>query len=603
MRWMSRLASAIVTFTVVAGPPLAVGWWAAHTGWSIPRTADLRAWWEQPLTPGTVVAAFALIVATGWFALTVTLVRHTMRRLRRTWLRLRHVPMPSPAQMTATSMAGVAALTLPTPDTGPVPVPSGASADHTPPASSLGGGSTEASDSASRAAGIPLPGGGWIPFRTALAVTAITAAIWVHRRQSYLPQAPRPGTHLTDSDLQQLPATGNLVTAAVDHYRGRDSHDALNSILPPGLITLAGDGAVAAVRGLVVTTALQHVLAAESPRQLGISRDDLHLALPEANADTLEVLGISITDPPGIGETAVQGSAKAAPHPANGPSATVIRLGLLGEGTPWKVDSDGTTSTPTGRTRMCVLDQGAAMDLLTLTQRCPSGTVDTTAAAPPRAVTARVRTRDSRPGHLAVIGDCRIMVHDASVHLRRTAAQQLLAYLALHPDGVTTPELIRGIWPGLPSNAITNRLYTTVTEVRRQLRPLLGSDPVIRRDDRYHLNTAAIASDLTTLRQAMNAARRAKTAAERHHAARDIGAAYPGELAAGHTWPWLLPHREALHRDVIDTILTLVTNLEQSEAENLLAAAAEPGTGHAGLDRQVVEAVLAVTDLGHSGRA
>jgi DNA-binding SARP family transcriptional activator len=136
--------------------------------------------------------------------------------------------------------------------------------------------------------------------------------------------------------------------------------------------------------------------------------------------------------------------------------------------------------------------------------------------------------------------------------VRRSAGLQILAFLALHPDGATTTELTRAVWPGLPPHTITNRLHTTLSDLRKQLHPLLGDDPISRHDDRYHLNHAAIDTDLAAVRAATSAVTHAATAGQRRAACQTLVDAYRGDLAAGHPWPWLQPLREALRRDVLD---------------------------------------------------
>jgi DNA-binding SARP family transcriptional activator len=65
------------------------------------------------------------------------------------------------------------------------------------------------------------------------------------------------------------------------------------------------------------------------------------------------------------------------------------------------------------------------------------------------------------------------------------------------------------VWPGLPPGTITGRLHTTLSDLRKQLHPLLGGDPITRHGDRYHLNHAVIDSDLAAIHAAAPALRRA----------------------------------------------------------------------------------------------
>jgi hypothetical protein len=58
-----------------------------------------------------------------------------------------------------------------------------------------------------------------------------------------------------------------------------------------------------------------------------------------------------------------------------------------------------------------------------------------------------------------LLGGCELTIRDQSVALRRSAGLQIMAFLALHPDGATTSDLIRAVWPGLQPSTITNRLH------------------------------------------------------------------------------------------------------------------------------------------------
>jgi DNA-binding SARP family transcriptional activator len=173
---------------------------------------------------------------------------------------------------------------------------------------------------------------------------------------------------------------------------------------------------------------------------------------------------------------------------------------------------------------------------------------------------------------LTLLGTWRLEVRGTAVRLRRTAGLQVLAYLAVHPDGATTADLLRALWPGNAPGAITKRLHTTLTDLRDQLNGLVGA-PVIRRHDRYLLNTEAIDTDLSRLRRAMTAAASAVTSGQRQSALEAITSDYRGDLAAGYAWPWLQPVREQLRRDVIDAYLLMAESTDTAHAAELLHAA------------------------------
>jgi DNA-binding SARP family transcriptional activator len=609
---MNRLATTMIAVAIVAGPPLlAVGWVRYHR-WRWPTHADADAWMQQPLSAGTILAGLAGTAALGWLLLVVYLTHHAAATIIAWWRRLRRMPLPTPAQMTAGSMAGVAALALPTlvvTPTGPAPSVTGAAQPADRGIAALPDpASTGVQEQAQLAAGIDLPGGGWIPYRTAVAVTAVATLTWLHRRRYY---QPKPGTdrQQRDADLRPLPATAQAVTAAVSAGGPQPGAPGTNSAvlaeIPAGVLTLHGPGATAAARGLLVTALLHAALNTTMPARVTLRRQDLHQLLPHTDPDEPGPPGLHLddsphtyhriaaaaecsTDPRNMIFILARRAPQAPEHPdppdvphPDAVTAVVVAEGPTG-GVNWRVESDGTTSghSTSGR-RLCVLDQQAATDLTRLLPRQTRVTDDQSAARPPATMTPPTlpaQTSGVAPAHLTLLGDCQLHAKGQPVHLRRSAALQILTYLAIHPEGATATELIRAVWPGLTPATITNRLHTTLTDLRKQLLPLTGRDPITRRGARYHLDTGTIDTDLQTLRHASTTAAQALTDIQRNTAYHAVIISYHGELAAGQTWHWLGPAREAARRDVIDAYLHLAAVAPERQAARLLhdAIAVDP---------------------------
>ncbi|MCY1144003.1 hypothetical protein OWR29_38920 [Actinoplanes sp. Pm04-4] len=596
MRWTRRLAHALIVLAVVAGPPVAVGWWLAHH--NLNGLAQLRTWREQPLTPATVVAAVLAVAAMGWLTFALVVLRQTGRRLRARWTRLRQMSIPGPAQVTATSMAGLAAFTVPAPDTGAAGIPPVADSGRLPPAAGAGQPHDSGDTQPASSAGIALPGGGWIPERTAVVVAAVAAAVWWQRRRAYRPGPPRSSSHLDDPDLQPLPQTADTVIAALnDPPAAVTPPQGMPQLLDdfPDRLRLSGPGAYAAARGVLVSAALHATSGRRPPRRIAISRDDLRLLLPDHDPASLAAYGIDVTDAPPDGAGRKNGSER----PEQARTVLVIVGGeAAGEG--WTVATDGHVVADGVNARMCVLEQHAARELLTLIDQVRPGDFAAALSAPP--IMAPAATAGPSPGHLALLGSCQLSVNGQPVALRRTAGRQVLAYLAVHTVGATSAELTRAIWPGLPSESITGRLYTTLSELKRQLHPLLGGDPVDRRDDRYLLNTRVIGSDLAAVRDAIAMAARATTVDECRAAAAAVSAAYRGELAAGHVWPWIHPLREALRREVIDAFLALGARGDSADSNAFLAAALNIDPHNLELRRRLERSQRVAPAPGHERR-
>lgn len=558
MRWMNRLTTALIVLAVVVGPPLLAGLWLLHHPWQPPTLAELQAWTDEPLTAGTVIAGCVTIAGLAWLLLLISLIRRVLAELRRRLRRLRHLPVPTPAQMTASSVAGLAAFTLPAaPADSPQPLPA---IPGTPQPSDHADSGHHSDRSVRRQpAGVPLPGGGWIPYHTAAAITALAAAAWLQRRRSYQPNRHQPHDHHDDPDLQPLPDAVDTVIAAVtdDEITGHDrtSPPLLSPPLPAGVLLLTGPGAAAAARGLLVTAAY-NATSTVSMRPL-----DLHTLLPAGHP-----VGPRLAQP--------DANTNERSHPL---TSTVIALGDEPTATHrWHVTADGIT-TGTGLTephRLCTLDAQTATDLLTLTHRQPASAPR--ADPPPPAMPGRLPTSApelATAGYLTLLGGCHLTAASGPVRLRRTAGLQVLAYLAVHPQGATRNELTHAIWPHLPPATISQRLHTTLTDLRRQLRPLLDDDPTARQDDYYRLNARAIATDLQPWRAAVQAMTHAIGTTTRLHACRDVVHQYRGELAAGHTWPWLTAAREQARRTAIDACSALAEHTDPNEALNWLQRA------------------------------
>jgi hypothetical protein len=121
-------------------------------------------------------------------------------------------------------------------------------------------------------------------------------------------------------------------------------------------------------------------------------------------------------------------------------------------GPTWQVALDGTAS-GTGLDlprRLCVLNQQAATDLIRLIGHTHRDTAEDTApvlslemerqfAEPADGAEPR-RASDRPVARLRLLGSgCQLIVHNQPVPVRRSAGLQILAFLALHPDGALQP--------------------------------------------------------------------------------------------------------------------------------------------------------------------
>ncbi|RLK24735.1 DNA-binding SARP family transcriptional activator [Micromonospora sp. M71_S20] len=587
MRWPRRLAGAALVAAMLAIPPWLLATLTEPPLTSWPTSAQLRHWIADPLTSRTLTAGLTALAWLLWLGLAYTVAVTAAHRIRAGARWLRRLPLPTPWQAAATSVAGAAALTTAhTPTTNP-PAP--------PAPAPVGGVQPHTADGAwnHTNAGVAVPGG-WLPDNTAQQIATAAALVWLRRRRAY-----QPG-YTTDevSQLAPLPATVTAVQAAVaDRQQPATTSSAAVPGLPGTGVAFTGDGAADAARGVLVTRLLTALRDPPPTTRVVITRAALTTLVPDITAVADSIPGLRVVD---TGEEAVTLLSALSPPPAGldgdttmtplvlvtNPASTatasqltalaghahLVTLGAEPLGRTWHVDRHGHTrddQTGQAEPRLCVLDQTAATHLLTvLAHPTPPLQDDTTEPTTPRSVDGghlRIPRQPSRhTSHttpqspvpapslvqLRVLGQPALLVDGQPVTIRRSAALQVLVFLAVHPDGATTTQLVHAIWPGLPAHTVTRRLYTTLSDLRATIRAATTVAIIEHTDDRYRLDPDQIDVDLWRLH---TAAHHAATTLTNHCAAwRAAIDAYTGDLADNHTWPWADPPREATRRLVID---------------------------------------------------
>lgn len=648
MRWPRQLMSLLIVLGLLAGPPLVLLSLLGPpiSGW--PTGEQLRAWVQQPLTERTLTAALTITAWLGWLVLAYTITVRALTRIHATARWLARLPLPTPLQATASGMAGAAvlgvganAVTIPAP---PLPVPVG-TLDS--PGDS---GAAQHEGRAQRDDGIAVHGG-WLPREVAEQVNAAAALVWLRRRRAYQPHPPaRLGRE--DPDLAPLPATAAAVQAAL-----ADAPAPLAEIAPAAGINtfvgvagsgvgITGPGALAVGRGLLVTvllaahrqpTACLVITRAALTRLLGPHTEPLVERLPQlAVVDTVDEaarLVVSAAPPSRArgesktreGWTAANAQAPVAliveddcdrrdvtplAEAAARSRGSIVVLGRWPAGPTWQADPSGHLHDPRRPDwpgpRSCVLDQVATADLLTVIAHTHAPP-DAAGAhrTPHQPVTTRRVPRQATPHHplphaadgrrleLRVLGEPTLLIDGQPLTVRRSAAVQVLVYLAAHRDGADTRRLIDALWPGVPRRSLTGRLYTTLSELRGAVRDACGLNVVDHTDDRYRLNPAQVQVDLWRLHEAIQHASTAVT--NTTVAWQAVIDAYPDELAAGRTWPWLDPIRETIRRHVIDAHVALADTADDARrALTLLQAAIRIDPYNADLHRRAVNVLTAL---------
>ncbi|MGW5557609.1 AfsR/SARP family transcriptional regulator [Micromonospora sp. NPDC003944] len=595
VRWPRQLMSLLVVLALLAGPPMVLLLLIGPPVRRWPSSEQVQAWVQQPLTEQTLTAALTIGAWLLWLLLAYTVAVRVLTRLRTTVGWLRRLPLPTPLQATASGMAGAAvfgvatnAVTVAPPQPSP-PLAAGMSEDSDRVSPIRG--DTAASDD-----GIHLAGG-WLPDEVAGQVAASASLVWLRRRRDYRPRPPGPNRP-EELDAVGLPPTVAAVQAAFADApapsiapESSASFAALVGALPVSGLGISGAGTLSIGRGLLITALLagHHLRTptlittrATLTSLLGGDAQTLNRRLPQlTTVDTIRDVTRLVdptTSPRIVLLLKEECDGYDISHLADMTAMTAGRVVVLGgwpAGPTWQAAATGHLHDPLRPDepgpRLCVLDQVAATDLLAVIVH-PDPTPPSAApgpllphVVPPKTRLPRQTTRDeprSRPDassrrfHLRVLGEPTLLIGGEPVTIRRSAALQILVFLATnHPTGATTSQLANAIWPGVPRRSLTGRLYTTLSELRTVIRDASGMHAIEHTDDRYRLNPAHLNVDLWQLQAAIHHA--ASTVTNTTAAWQAILDAYPADLAAGRTWPWLDPIRETTRRHVIDTCAAL----------------------------------------------
>ncbi|QNP74983.1 hypothetical protein IAG44_39935 [Streptomyces roseirectus] len=186
-----------------------------------------------------------------------------------------------------------------------------------------------------------------------------------------------------------------------------------------------------------------------------------------------------------------------------------------------------------------------------------------------------------QPLHLTVLGPTRLTHRppDSDEHTDLITAlvpkqREILTYLALHRDGTRRETLAAALWPDAPQDHPYNAFHATLSQLRRALRTATHdavTDITTHAHGHYSLDHHQVTVDLWHLQDALDTARH--TTGEQHHRTtlEHVVTLYTGDFASDLTAEWTEAPREALRRDVLDAISSLVRILRTAAPEQALA--------------------------------
>ncbi|MGW7514147.1 hypothetical protein ACWGJ2_00945 [Streptomyces sp. NPDC054796] len=196
------------------------------------------------------------------------------------------------------------------------------------------------------------------------------------------------------------------------------------------------------------------------------------------------------------------------------------------------------------------------------------------ASAGPPDELADDRAEPETPLTMALLGRFQMVLHHGDQQQDLTSAlaprqREVLIFLALHPDGARRGALATAIWPEAPTDRPYNALHATLSQLRRALRTVTDgavSDLILHDGGRYVLDEAQVSVDAWRLQRVLTALRHSPGADEAA-AVQQIDALYRGDLAEDVAAEWLEAPREALRRDVLDSITGLARSVGEARPE------------------------------------
>ena len=186
-----------------------------------------------------------------------------------------------------------------------------------------------------------------------------------------------------------------------------------------------------------------------------------------------------------------------------------------------------------------------------------------------------------RPVQLALLGPLRITAAGQEVSGGMRKARELLAFLAVHPEGASAEAIAEALWPEADPGRAAAQRNLALRKAREMLRTEAGLPApmwIINASGRYRLDPALIGTDLQAFGEALEQARNASGGA-RLAACRTAVALYLGELAEGTGYEWAEPYAETARRRALDAWTTIAEILQPADPDQALSAL-ETALGH-----------------------
>ncbi len=197
-----------------------------------------------------------------------------------------------------------------------------------------------------------------------------------------------------------------------------------------------------------------------------------------------------------------------------------------------------------------------------------------TAPEPGYAPGSAPASRDARPVEIAVLGTVRITAAGSELRSGLRKARELLAFLVMHPAGVTGDAISEALWPESDPRYAARQRHLAVRKGRELLRTATGLRTpmfITLAGDRYQLDPSLIGADLWRFDTALDQAQAATDQDDQLTALRRATACYHGPLCDGTAFDWTERYAEPARRRAVDALARIAGILQPASPEQALA--------------------------------
>ncbi len=178
-----------------------------------------------------------------------------------------------------------------------------------------------------------------------------------------------------------------------------------------------------------------------------------------------------------------------------------------------------------------------------------------------------------KPVRISVLGRLRSTACGQEISGGLRKARELLAYLAVHPQGVTGEGIGEALWPESSPRYAASQRHLAMRKARQMLRTATGlSAPmfIVLAAERYRLDPSLIEVDLWQFDAALARARDAASGQDQLAALREAISLYQGPLSDGATYEWAERHAEPARRRAVDALARAADILQPEDPEQAL---------------------------------